>query len=252
MSYNFGDNFKQMRKQRDLTQESVAEALSVSPQTISKWETNVSSPDISMLAGIADFFNVSVDSLLGHDNSKREDVIAEMCERAEELFAGQRYMEAVWMLRNALVKYPGNDRLMYVLAWALSGAGCECPENYEEAILLYQKILRIGTDMQIKAKATRDLVYRYYTKGDISMAMHYIDQLPSFEVCKEYNLGRANLLKGRELAEYLQANIRLYGKALLECLEYFENEKILTAEQKLPYTTEDARRKMKLLQEVLC
>jgi len=251
MSYNFGDNFKVMRKQRDLTQELVAEALGVSSQTISKWETNVSCPDISLLAGIADFFGVSVDSLLGHDNSRREEVIEEICERAEGLFAERRYMEAVFMLRDALVKYPGNEKLMYALAWALSGTKHECPENYEEAILLYQKILRIGTDTEIRAKATRDLVYRYYTKQDTSMAMYYANQLPSFDVCKEYNLGRANLLEGRELAEYLQANIQLYGQALMECLQYFENEKILTAEEKVPYTTEVAREKIKFLWKVL-
>ena len=184
MSYNFGDNFKAMRKQRDLTQEFVAEVLGVSAQAISKWETNVSCPDISLLPGIADFFGVSVDSLLGHDIGRREEVIEEICERAEGLFAERRYMEAVFMLRDALVRYPGNEKLMYEQAWALSGTGRECPENYEEAILLYQKILRVGTDTEIRAKATRDLLFRYYTKEDISTAIHYANQLPSFDVCR--------------------------------------------------------------------
>ena len=58
-------------------------------------------------------------------------------------------------------------------------------------------------------------------------------------------------MEGRELAEYLQANIQMYGRAMMECLEYFENEKILTAEEKVPYTMGVAREKMKLLREVL-
>ena len=251
MSYNFGDNFKTMRKQRDLTQEVVAEALGGAAQAISKWETNVSCPDISLLPGIADFFCVSVDSLLGHDRSRREEEIDGLCEGADRLWAENRNMEAVHMLRDGLLKYPGNEKLMYALAWALSRTKRECPENYEEAIVLYQKILQVGTDTEIRAKATRDLIYRYYTKREISAAMHYANQLPSFEVCKEYNLGRANLLEGRELSEYLRANIQLFGKALMECLEYFENEKILTAEEKLPYTAESAKRKMELLRKIL-
>lgn len=251
MRYNFGDNFKTMRKQRDLTQEVVAEALGVSAQAISKWETNVSCPDISLLSGIADCFGVSVDSLLGHDRSRREEEIDRLCQEANKLFAERKYLKAAHVLRDGLLKYPGDERVMYSLAWALSGTKRECPENYEEAIVLYQKILQVGTDTEIRAKATRDFIYRYYTRGEFSAAMHYANQLPSFDVCKEYNLGRANLLEGRELSEYLQANIQLFGKALMECLGYFEDEKILTEEERLPYTSETARRKMELLQEIL-
>ena len=251
MSYSFGDNFKAMRKQRDMTQEAVAEALGVSSQAISKWETNVSCPDIQLLPGIADFFGVSVDRLLGHDNSKRDEMIDRVCAESADLIVEGRYREAVPLLREGLLKYPGNEKLMYALAWALSGTGGEYPENYEEAIVLYQKILQVGTDTEIRAKAARDLIYRYYTKREIAAAMHYANQLPTFEVCKEYNLGRANLLEGRELSEFLQANIQLFGQALLECLEYFENEKILTVEEKLPYTTESAKRKIELLHEIL-
>ena len=69
MSKNFSDNFKSMRKQRGLTQEQIAETLGVSCQAVSKWETNSSYPDISLLPIIADYFGVSVDYLL-----KDEDV----------------------------------------------------------------------------------------------------------------------------------------------------------------------------------
>ena len=66
MSKNFSDNFRSMRKQRGLTQEQIAETLGVSCQAVSKWETNSSYPDISLLPIIADYFGVSVDYLIGH------------------------------------------------------------------------------------------------------------------------------------------------------------------------------------------
>ena len=59
------------------------------------------------------------------------------------------------------------------------------------------------------------------------------------------------MLEGKELAQYLQSNIRLFGDAMLECLEYFSWEKILSPEEKLPYTTESAREKIELLKQVL-
>lgn len=251
MSKNFSENFKFMRKQRGLTQEQIAETLYVSCQAVSKWETNSSCPDISLLPIIADYFGVSVDYLIGHDTSKQTEEIDSACAHTSKLFAENRYIEAIPILRATLIKHPGNEKLMYNLAWALSGTVSESKENYEEAILLYQKILEISADTEMRGKVSRDLMYRYYTLGNIEKALYYANTLPSFELCKEYHLGRGNLFEGRELADYLLANIQLYGKAMLECLEYFECSNILTEEEKKPYNTDIAKRKIELLKEIL-
>lgn len=248
MSYNFGNNIKTLRKNRNLTQEQMAEFLGVSSQAISKWETNISYPDISLLPIIANFFGVSTDELLGYDMSKRDDAINDLQKEADKLCEAGKYSEAVVFLRNALIKYPGNDKLMYKLAWALTGTIKEQPDNLDEAIILYLKILEISTDTALRAKATRDLIYRYYTKGENDVALDYANQLPLFEVCREYNLGRANLLEGRELSEYLQRNIRLFGKAMIECLEYFVNDSIISAKDRSPYTPEVAKEKIEMLE----
>lgn len=251
MSQNFSDNFKAMRKQRNLTQEQIAEILSVSCQAVSKWETNSSCPDISLLPIIADYFGVSVDYLIGHDTSKQLEEIENTCMYAGELFERKLYLEAIPVLREMLIKHPSNEKLMYNLAWALSGTEKEYKENYEEAILIYHKILEISIDTEMRNKVSRDLMYRYYTIGNIEKALYYANTLPKFELCREYNIGRGNLLRGRELAEYLQANIQRYGEAILECLEYFECSNILTDEEKKPYDKEMAERKIELLKEIL-
>ncbi len=251
MSKNFSDNFKYMRKQRGLTQEQIAETLGVSCQAVSKWETNSSYPDISLLPIIADYFGVSVDYLIGHDTSKQIEEINNTCAQVSELFSEKRYMEAIPLLREMLIKHPGNEKLMYNLAWALSGTVKESKENYEEAILLYHKILEISTNTEMRNKVSRDLMYRYYTLGNIEKALYYANTLPSFELCREYHLGRGNLFEGKELSKYLQDNIQLYGKAMLECLEYFECTNILTEEEKKPYNTDIAKRKIELLKEIL-
>lgn len=251
MNYNFGSIIKSLRKQKNLTQEHIAEALGVSCQAISKWETNCFYPDISLLPIIADYFDVSIDYLLCHDTGRQKEEIEKICQRADELFEKKNYAQAVLELREMLIKHPGNEQLMYKLAWALSGTKQESEDNYEEAILIYLKILEISSDAQLKIKVTRDLIYRYATKGDIEKALYYANSLPSFEFCKEYNLGRANLLKGRELSEYLQSNIQLFVKVLIECLEYFELENILTYDEKKPYTIESAKKKINVLKSML-
>lgn len=65
MNLNFGANLKTLRRGRDMTQEELAEALGLSAQAISRYETNAAYPDIEMLPVIAGFFGVTVDSVLG-------------------------------------------------------------------------------------------------------------------------------------------------------------------------------------------
>lgn len=67
---NIGNNIAALRKQKGITQEELANALGVSPQAVSKWENNSSCPDISLLTGIADYFGITVDTLLRSESEK--------------------------------------------------------------------------------------------------------------------------------------------------------------------------------------
>lgn len=60
-----GKRIMALRKAAGMTQEQVAERLGVSPQAVSKWENDVSCPDVTMIPRIAQLFNVSTDELLG-------------------------------------------------------------------------------------------------------------------------------------------------------------------------------------------
>lgn len=248
---DLGSTLKKLRKKRNLTQEQLAEFMEVSSQAVSKWENSLSYPDVSLLPILANFFQVTTDELLGVDIAKRTEIIKNLCLDADNLINAGKYAEATWNLRNALMKYPGNDQLMYRLAYALTGTIREQPENLEEAILLYLKILENSSDTELKLKAMRDLMYRYYTKGENAFALHYGEQLTAFELCREYNLGRSNLLDGKALAMYLKNNIQLFGKAMLECLEYFTDNRIISEEDASNYTAEAAKQKIQMLKKIL-
>lgn len=62
MSY-IGVNIRRLRKEREMTQENLADALQVSYQAISKWENGISDPDIMLLPHIAEIFGISLDEL---------------------------------------------------------------------------------------------------------------------------------------------------------------------------------------------
>ena len=64
---NIGDKLVELRKKTGLSQEELAEKLNVTRQTISKWELNETSPNISQAKEISKLFNVSLDELT-HNN----------------------------------------------------------------------------------------------------------------------------------------------------------------------------------------
>lgn len=63
----FRHRLQELRKERGLNQKDFAKAIGFSQSQISQWETGVNEPTASSLTVIADYFNVSVDYLLGRD-----------------------------------------------------------------------------------------------------------------------------------------------------------------------------------------
>ena len=59
-----GAFLKDLRKEKEITQEQLAEELGVSGRTISRWETGKNMPDISLLVEIAEFFDVSIPEII--------------------------------------------------------------------------------------------------------------------------------------------------------------------------------------------
>lgn len=69
---DFNNRLYQLRKQKGLSQEELANRLNVSRQTISKWEVGDSTPDMEKLIAMSDLFDVSLDNLImGKDDTSQ-------------------------------------------------------------------------------------------------------------------------------------------------------------------------------------
>ena len=79
---NLGNNLFQARKKAGLSQESVAEKLGVSRQTISKWETDETIPDIYQSKKLAKLYNLTLDELIDFDIDIKE--IEEIIKNTDE------------------------------------------------------------------------------------------------------------------------------------------------------------------------
>ena len=61
-----GKKIQTLRRNKNMTQAQLAEALAVSAQSVSKWENGISAPDLSLLPAIARFFGITMDELFGY------------------------------------------------------------------------------------------------------------------------------------------------------------------------------------------
>ena len=81
---NIGNKIKELRKSRGLTQEQLANAIGISFQAVSKWETNIAYPDITLAPVLANFFGVSMDELFDFNLAEKEKDIKEIVDKAYE------------------------------------------------------------------------------------------------------------------------------------------------------------------------
>ncbi len=85
MHMKLGKKIKALRIRTGLTQEQLAQKLTVSPQTVSKWENGVAMPDITLLPVLAEVFGVSIDDLFDLSVQQRMNRIESRLEIGEEL-----------------------------------------------------------------------------------------------------------------------------------------------------------------------
>lgn len=143
MKIHISENIRAMRKGCKLTQEQLAEALGVTVGAVSKWESAMSVPDISTIIGLAEFFDTSVDVLLGYELpkggvEKTREALRAM--RQQKLFDdGMREAE------KALKKYPNLFDIVYECAmlYAVGGRERQSVKECRRGIELYEQALEL-------------------------------------------------------------------------------------------------------------
>lgn len=110
MNIKLSDNIRAFRKSHSLTQQQLADALGVTVGAVYKWEANLSSPDLSLLVELADFFDTSVDVLLGYEmkNNKQDAAVARL-----KQFMRDRDEGGLSEADKALVRYPNSFEVVY-------------------------------------------------------------------------------------------------------------------------------------------
>ena len=95
MKLLIGDTIQKLRKIKGLTQEQVANALGITAAAVSKWETDSTYPDISLLSPLARILGTSVDNLLNFKEKLSEEEIDTLLTEADKEFEKSNVIEAM-------------------------------------------------------------------------------------------------------------------------------------------------------------
>ena len=251
MQLDLGNNIRQLRRRDKKTQEALAEALGVTAQAVSRWESGGSYPDMNLIPSIANFFGVSIDELFGYTN-QREQRIDELVTKIFEMKwnnngVDHNITECIAFARNALVEFPGNDKLMLALASVLMTAGYvrygEChlinDEGYSvydtekhktyaewrEAVPLYEKALQTLPMGKLRDRALDELSQLYLNLGEHEKGMALAESAPDMWSSREFL--RAYACDGKE---YVKAHSETLLKTIRACAVFIVN--ITTGDQR--------------------
>ena len=204
-----GKKIRLLRKNNDITQDKLAAYLGVTPQAVSRWESEICYPDIETLPQIADFFGVGMDELLCYDSIQKESKIKEYLANADILAENEKLGECLALLREAYAEIPSSFEIQLELAKTLSAISAEGkPRKNDliEAVSLCNHILDYCTDDELRDETKKTLCDIYsHQLGNDQMALDIAEKLHSMDYSKE--IVKATVLTGEIAFKQAQTNI---------------------------------------------
>lgn len=115
MEEQFGNRLTNLRKMKGLSQEDLGNLIGVSRQTVSKWESNQTTPEMDKLIGISDVFEISVDELLGREkpiqsNSQKNPSYEDLNEKLDSIL----HLKKLFHFEHKSKKTIGNLPLVHI------------------------------------------------------------------------------------------------------------------------------------------
>lgn len=120
---SIGSTIKKLRRERNMTQEQLAEYLGITANAVSQWECDRTAPDISQLPMLAYVLDVSIDEILGVNTYKQDETVKKIIDEQKEFYAAGNFLKSSVILKKGLALYPKSYEIMVTLAHVLSCMG---------------------------------------------------------------------------------------------------------------------------------
>ncbi len=169
MKLTLAENIRACRRQRRMTQENLAEALGVTVGAVHKWETGLSMPELNLIVEMADFFDTSVDALLGYrmQDNRLDATLVRVVKLVQT-----RDPSARTEMEKALARYPHSFRVVHAVAggYLALAAGDADPAMLRRSLELLERacaLLPQNEDPRVSEATIRgDMAIAWFLLGD--------------------------------------------------------------------------------------
>ena len=180
MELTIGKKIAELRREGGKTQEQLATYVGVSTAAVSKWETGQAYPDITLLTGIADFFEVSVDGLLSHEVTSNEMALKQIRQSILDDVRSDNYTKALPVIMAALKKYPNDFMLLESAARLMSSKAYYSQtqaEDFRQAIAYAERAILCAPDKQQPIWLKQSISFIYDAMGEIDQAIATLKEI---------------------------------------------------------------------------
>lgn len=217
---SIGEKIKEYRQKNHMTQEQLASCLNITFQTVSKWETGVSSPDLSLIIPITKIFHISADELLGINNVESDNRYEELEQAYQHTYKTEDFAERQRICELAVSEYPGDMKWLYNLASVISNRSFEHEDHkryvaeQEKAIKLFDAVVKNCKNDIIRGYAISGITQLLGWRGRKEEARKYAELLPEQTITTRDEVW-GNILEGDELLQFKQKQIMRYLERII-------------------------------------
>lgn len=159
-SINIGNKIRELRKKKGITQEGLATVLSVSPQAVSKWESGLTYPDITIIPTLAALFKVSLDELFDYDARNIDKEIEDIRLEYNKYF-WSNFEKAEQILLDGLKLYPASIQLKTELFELYTYNVDRGDELVTKAFELGNYIINVSQDIFCTCRTKANMIHIY-------------------------------------------------------------------------------------------
>lgn len=237
MQLKLGDNIKRLRKAKEMTQENLAKLLNISSAAVSKWESNDSYPDITMIIPLAQIFEVSIDELMDYNKTKVEAQIHHIISKYHELSRIGKFEEAKILILKARNDYPNDYQIMDLYMWFVAGGSADNnPEilnlHHDEFMQICNTLLENCSEERLRLNTINMKAKLLHAKKDTNGALEILKGFPSWYLASEQKTEQLFAKNTPEFRYWIRKN-------MIELLDFASNKVVKAIWYQLDLTTDE-------------
>ena len=209
MKIILNEKLRELRRKKDITQEELANRFGISPQAVSKWERGEGFPDITLLPELAQYFDVTIDELMGMEEERMRAKLDAYDEEDRKYGNLGETEKRVALWERAHEEFPNSVRATYALMSALysnENADKERKKTLERIVALGEALWNDPKAVNTRDGIAQLLAFSYNELGNQEKAKKYAGAMSNIWTCS--TILTSHILEGEEGCDWAQNTIQ--------------------------------------------